>query len=164
MREVERGTWHGLLTTPAGAAAIVLGKLANYFVLGLLLFAALTALAAALFDTPLNGWALWLAAALFMTAKPGAWSGDLAAGTHADAGHADGRSPHRNHINNRVSRCLPVTRHRQQRPEPTESGSTQAMRSTCASRVLSKPTATRRPVRLNGDPTGATDDDDSHQQ
>jgi len=38
------GTWHGLLTTPAGAAAIVLGKLASYFVLGLLLFAALTAL------------------------------------------------------------------------------------------------------------------------
>lgn len=53
VREVERGTWHGLLTTPAGAAAIVLGKLASYFVLGLLLFAALTALAAALFDTPL---------------------------------------------------------------------------------------------------------------
>ena len=91
VREVERGTWHGLLTTPAGAAAIVLGKLASYFVFGLLLFAALTALAAALFDTPLNGLALWLAAALFMTAKPGAWSGDLAAGTHADAGHADGR-------------------------------------------------------------------------
>jgi hypothetical protein len=57
-----------------------------------------------------------------------------------------------------------VTRHRQQRPEPTESGSTQAMRSTCASRVLSRPTATRRPVRLNGDPTGADDDDDSRQQ
>jgi ABC-type multidrug transport system permease subunit len=56
VREVERGTWHGLLTTPAGAAAIVLGKLASYLVLGLLLFAALTTLAAALFDTPLGGW------------------------------------------------------------------------------------------------------------
>lgn len=71
VREVERGTWHGLLTTPAGAAAIVLGKLATYFVLGLLLFSALTTLAAALFDTPLGSWPLWLAAALFMMANLG---------------------------------------------------------------------------------------------
>jgi ABC-2 type transport system permease protein len=71
VREVERGTWHGLLTSPAGATAIVLGKLATYFILGVLLFVALTALAAWLFGTALGGWALWFAAALFMLANLG---------------------------------------------------------------------------------------------
>jgi len=55
------------------------GQAASYFVFGLLLFAALTALAAALFATPLERLGARLAAALFMTAKPGAWSGDSAA-------------------------------------------------------------------------------------
>ena len=70
VREVERGTWAGLLTSPAGAAAIVLGKLLTYFVVGLLLFAA-ARLAAALFGAPASGWALWPVAALFMTANLG---------------------------------------------------------------------------------------------
>ena len=69
VREVERGTWAGLLTSPAGAAAIVLGKLLTYFVVGLLLFAALTRLAAALFGAASAGWAMWPVAALFMTAN-----------------------------------------------------------------------------------------------
>jgi ABC-2 type transport system permease protein len=71
VREVERGTWAGLLTSPAGAAAIVLGKLVTYFVVGLLLFAALARLAATLFGAAADGWALWPVAALFMTANLG---------------------------------------------------------------------------------------------
>src|SRR6266436_3972732 len=59
------------LAARAGAAAIVLGKLLTYFVVGLLLFAALARLAAALFGAPASGWALWPVAALFMTANLG---------------------------------------------------------------------------------------------
>jgi ABC-2 type transport system permease protein len=71
VREVERGTWHGLLVTPAGASAIVLGKLLPYLGLGGLLFAALIGLAHALFGTPVGGPALWAAAGLFMVANLG---------------------------------------------------------------------------------------------
>ena len=71
VREVERGTWHGLLTTPAGAGAIVLGKLLPYLGLGSVLFTLLIALAHGLFGTALGGPALWLAAALFMLANLG---------------------------------------------------------------------------------------------
>jgi ABC-2 type transport system permease protein len=71
VREVERGTWHGLLVTPAGASAIVLGKLLPYLGLGSVLFAALIALAHWLFGTPFGGPALWLAAGLFMVANLG---------------------------------------------------------------------------------------------
>jgi ABC-2 type transport system permease protein len=71
VREVERGTWHGLLTTPAGAGAIVLGKLLPYLGLGSVLFAALITLAHMLFGTAYGGPALWLAAGLFMAANLG---------------------------------------------------------------------------------------------
>ena len=71
VREVERGTWHGLLTTPASALAIVLGKLLPYLGLGSVLFAALLTLAHTLFGTSFGGPALWLAAALFMVANLG---------------------------------------------------------------------------------------------
>ena len=71
VREVERGTWHGLLTTPAGPGAILLGKLLPYLGVGLLLFAALLGLAHYLFASALGGPALWLAAALFMLANLG---------------------------------------------------------------------------------------------
>ncbi len=71
VREVERGTWYGLLTTPAGPGAIVLGKLLPYLGLGAVLFAALIGLAHALFDTAVGGPALWLVAAAFMLANLG---------------------------------------------------------------------------------------------
>jgi ABC-2 type transport system permease protein len=71
VREVERGTWHGLLTTPASAGAIVLGKLLPYVGLGGLLFAALITLAHGLFGTAFGSPALWLAAGLFMLANLG---------------------------------------------------------------------------------------------
>ena len=71
VREVERGTWHGLLTTPASAGAIVLGKLLPYLLLGSMLFTLLIGLAHALFSTPFGGPALWFAAALFMLANLG---------------------------------------------------------------------------------------------
>jgi len=71
VREVERGTWHGLLTTPAGPGAIVLGKLLPYLGLGSVLFAALITLAHTLFGTAFGGPALWLAASLFMVANLG---------------------------------------------------------------------------------------------
>ncbi len=71
VREVERGTWHGLLTSPAGAGAIVLGKLACYLGLGVLLYAALTGLASALFHSPPTGAALAGVALLFMLANLG---------------------------------------------------------------------------------------------
>jgi ABC-2 type transport system permease protein len=71
VREVERGTWHGLLTTPAGAAEIVLGKLLPYLALGSALFAALITLAHGLFGTAFGHPMLWLAAALFMLANLG---------------------------------------------------------------------------------------------
>ena len=71
VREVERGTWHGLLTTPASAMAIVLGKLLPYLGLGSVLFSALIVLAHTLFGTSFGGPALWLAAALFMVANLG---------------------------------------------------------------------------------------------
>jgi len=71
VREVERGTWHGLLTTPASAGAIVLGKLLPYLAVGSVLFAALIGLAHALFGTAFGSPALWLAALLFMVANLG---------------------------------------------------------------------------------------------
>ena len=71
VREVERGTWHGLLTTPASALAIVLGKLLPYLALGSALFAALITFAHVLFGTSFGGPALWLAAGLFMMANLG---------------------------------------------------------------------------------------------
>ena len=71
VREVERGTWHGLLTTPAGPGAIVLGKLLPYLGLGAVLFGLLIALAHLLFGTSPGGPALWFAALLFMLANLG---------------------------------------------------------------------------------------------
>ena len=71
VREVERGTWHGLLTTPAGPAAIVLGKLLPYLAIGSVLFTALIALAHGLLGTAFGGPALWAAALLFMLANLG---------------------------------------------------------------------------------------------
>ena len=71
VREVERGTWPGLLTSPAGAAAIVTGKLMTYLVLGAALFAVLTGVARLQFGTAWGGWALWVAALLFMLANLG---------------------------------------------------------------------------------------------
>jgi ABC-2 type transport system permease protein len=71
VREVERGTWHGLLTTPASAGAIVLGKLLPYLGVGCALFAALITLAHLLFGSAFGGPALWFAAALFMAANLG---------------------------------------------------------------------------------------------
>ncbi len=71
VREVERGTWHGLLTTPASPAAIVLGKLLPYLAIGTVLFAALIALAHGLFGTATGGPALWAAALVFMLANLG---------------------------------------------------------------------------------------------
>ena len=71
VREVERGTWHGLLTTPANALAIVLGKLLPYLGLGSVLFAALITLVHTLFGTSFGSPALWLAAGLFMLANLG---------------------------------------------------------------------------------------------
>ena len=71
VREVERGTWHGLLTTPAGASAIVLGKLLPYLGIGSLLFALLIGFAHLLFGTAFGGPALWFAAVLFMVANLG---------------------------------------------------------------------------------------------
>lgn len=71
VREVERGTWLGLLTSPASATAIVFGKLLTYLVLGAALFAVLTGLASLLFGTAWGGWALWVAALLFMLANLG---------------------------------------------------------------------------------------------
>lgn len=71
VREVERGTWHGLLTTPAGAGAIVLGKLLPYLGIGSLLFALLIGFAHLLFGTAFGGPALWFAAVLFMVANLG---------------------------------------------------------------------------------------------
>ena len=71
VREVERGTWHGLLTTPAGASAIVLGKLLPYLGIGSVLFALLIGFAHVLFGTAFGGPALWFAAVLFMVANLG---------------------------------------------------------------------------------------------
>jgi ABC-2 type transport system permease protein len=71
VREVERGTWHGLLTTPAGPAAIVLGKLLPYLGIGAVLFTGLVTLAHGLFGTAFGGPALWVAALLFMLANLG---------------------------------------------------------------------------------------------
>jgi ABC-2 type transport system permease protein len=71
VREVERGTWHGLLTTPAGAGAIVLGKLLPYLGTGSVLFALLIGFAHSLFGTAFGGPALWFAAVLFMVANLG---------------------------------------------------------------------------------------------
>ena len=71
VREVERGTWHGLLTTPASASAIVLGKLLPYLGIGSVLFALLTGFAHLLFGTTFGGPALWFAAVLFMVANLG---------------------------------------------------------------------------------------------
>lgn len=71
VREVERGTWHGLLTTPAGAVAIIGGKLACYLGLGALLYLGLSALAAGFFHSPVGSPALALVALLFMLANLG---------------------------------------------------------------------------------------------
>lgn len=71
VREVERGTWYGLLTTPAGAGAIVMGKLLPYLGIGTVLFAVLIGLAHFLFGTSLGAPALWAAAGLFMVANLG---------------------------------------------------------------------------------------------
>ncbi|WP_296508182.1 ABC transporter permease [Rhodoferax sp.] len=71
VRELERGTWDALRTTPLGAIHIVIGKLLPYATLGLVLYALMQALAAALFGTPWASLCLWGLAAGFMLGQLG---------------------------------------------------------------------------------------------
>jgi len=54
-REWERGTMEAVLSTPASVFEILVGKLAPYFVLGMLSTLAAAALAVFVFDVPLRG-------------------------------------------------------------------------------------------------------------
>lgn len=54
-REWERGTMEAMMSTPAGIADILLGKLAPYFVLGLTAALGCVTIAVAFFDVPLRG-------------------------------------------------------------------------------------------------------------
>ena len=67
-REWERGTMEAVLSTPASVFEILVGKLAPYFVLGMLSTLAAAALAVFVFDVPLRGSlaALLTLAAVFM--------------------------------------------------------------------------------------------------
>ncbi|MBB4843363.1 ABC-2 type transport system permease protein [Paucibacter oligotrophus] len=71
VREQERGTWDALRSTPLAAGHIVAGKLAPYAGLGLLLYALLQGLGAALFGTPWASPWLWGLALLFMLGQLG---------------------------------------------------------------------------------------------
>ncbi|MGH9788882.1 MAG: ABC transporter permease [Candidatus Acidiferrales bacterium] len=67
-REWERGTMEQLVSTPVTRTEIMIGKLAPYFVIGLLDTALCTVIAIAWFDVPFRGqWAtLFLSSALFL--------------------------------------------------------------------------------------------------
>ncbi len=69
VREVERGTWEGLLTTPTTKGPLVFGKLLCYWAVGVVLFAVLISVAHFLFGTVWGTPALWLAALVFMLAN-----------------------------------------------------------------------------------------------
>lgn len=71
VRELERGTWDGLLSTPASALAIVLGKLLPYAVLGLALFAVLQWVAHLLFGSAFASLGQWLSAICFVLGQLG---------------------------------------------------------------------------------------------
>ena len=71
VREQERGTWDGLLSTPAGAGVIVFGKLLPYLGIGLLLFGLLQIVAHLLFGSHFASTAQWLAALGFMLGQLG---------------------------------------------------------------------------------------------
>lgn len=71
VREQERGTWDALRTTPLSAGHIVAGKLGPYLLLGVVQYAALQALAWALFDTPWASLSLWALALVFMLGQLG---------------------------------------------------------------------------------------------
>ena len=71
VREQERGTWEGLLSTPAGSTVIVLGKLLPYAILGLLLFGALQMVSHLLFESAWASPTQWLAALCFLLGQLG---------------------------------------------------------------------------------------------
>lgn len=71
VREQERGTWDGLLSTPAGAGVIVFGKLLPYLGIGVLLFGLLQIVAHQLFGSHFASAAQWLAAIGFMLGQLG---------------------------------------------------------------------------------------------
>ncbi|WP_090142794.1 ABC transporter permease [Limnohabitans sp. DM1] len=71
VRELERGTWDALRTTPLTAGHIVVGKLLPYLLLGLAQYALLQAMAWALFGTPWASVALWFLALVFMLGQLG---------------------------------------------------------------------------------------------
>lgn len=71
VREQERGTWEGLLSTPAGSTVIVLGKLLPYAILGLLLFGALQIVSHLLFESAWASPTQWLAALCFLLGQLG---------------------------------------------------------------------------------------------
>jgi ABC-2 type transport system permease protein len=67
VRERERGTWEGLLTTPVSGVDAMIGKLAPYLVLGILQAMVVVLLGHGLFDMPLRGnFALFLLAAALL--------------------------------------------------------------------------------------------------
>jgi ABC-2 type transport system permease protein len=68
-RETERGTMETLLSTPLEPLEVMVGKLAPYVMVGLIQTAIILAMAAVLFDVPMGGGWLGLAAgvALFIT-------------------------------------------------------------------------------------------------
>lgn len=71
VRERERGTWDGLLSTPANASVIVFGKLLPYLGIGLLLFGLLQFVAHGLFGSHFASSAQWIAALGFMLGQLG---------------------------------------------------------------------------------------------
>lgn len=71
VRERERGTWDGLLSTPAGAGVIIFGKLLPYLGIGLLLFGILQLVSHFLFASGFASAAQWVAAACFMLGQLG---------------------------------------------------------------------------------------------
>ena len=66
VRERERGTWDGLLSTPAGAGVIIFGKLLPYLGIGLILFGVLQLVSHFLFASGFASAAQWVAAGCFM--------------------------------------------------------------------------------------------------
>jgi ABC-2 type transport system permease protein len=67
VRERERGTWEGLLTTPVSGLDAMMGKLSPYLVLGTLQAMVVILLGHSLFDLPLRGsFALFLIAAAML--------------------------------------------------------------------------------------------------
>lgn len=72
-REWERGTMEALLATPINISELLIGKLAPYFILGMVSMALSTGLAIAVFDVPLRGsvGTLTLVSAIYMLASLG---------------------------------------------------------------------------------------------